>query len=95
MAGVDVDSIVRMMGPLFGRSEVLSRLGEIRVPALVFAGEEDRAQPPARSRELAAALPNAELVMIPEAGHLSALEQPEVVTEVIRDFLAAALPVAR
>jgi len=92
--GVDIDSIVRLMGPLFGREEILSRLGEIKVPSLVLAGEEDRAQPPARSRALAAALPNAELVMIPEAGHLSALEQPEVVTAVIRDFLVEAFPMA-
>jgi pimeloyl-ACP methyl ester carboxylesterase len=94
MKGVDLDSILRMMGPLFGREEVLSRLGEIRVPALVLAGEEDRAQPPARSREIADGLPNAELVLIPEAGHLSALEQPEVVTTVMRDFLAEAFPAA-
>jgi pimeloyl-ACP methyl ester carboxylesterase len=95
LSGVDIDSIVNMMGPLFGREEVLSRLGGVCVPALVFAGEEDRAQPPARSREIVAALPSAELVIIPEAGHLSALEQPEVVTAVIRDFLVAALPAVR
>jgi pimeloyl-ACP methyl ester carboxylesterase len=94
MKGIDLDSIVRLMGPLFGREEVLSRLGEIKVPALVLAGDEDRAQPPARSRELADGLPNAEFVIIPEAGHLSALEQPEVVTTVIRDFLAEAFPAA-
>lgn len=92
MKGIDLDSILRMMAPLFGREEVLSRLKEIRVPALVMAGEEDLAQPPARSREIAEGLPNAELVIIPEAGHLSALEQPEVVTTVIRDFLAEAFP---
>lgn len=92
LATVDLDSIVRMMPSLFGREEVLSRLGEIRVPALVIVGEEDQAQPMARSREIAAALPNAEFVTIPEAGHLSALEQPEMVTEVIREFLAGAFP---
>jgi len=92
LAGVHVPSTLNLMKPLFGRDSILDRLNEIRVPSLVLVGEEDRAQPPARSREIANGLPNAELVIVPEAGHLSAVEQPEVVTEVMRDFLLEALP---
>ena len=92
IGSVHVPSVLNLMKPLFGRDSLLERLDEIRVPALVLVGEEDRAQPPARSRELAAGLPNAELVMVPEAGHLAALEQPEVVSETMRDFLVEALP---
>ncbi len=80
------------MKPLFGRDSLLDRLGEIRVPALVLVGEEDLAQPPARARQITAGLPSAELVVVPEAGHLTAVEQPEVVTQTIRDFLLESLP---
>ena len=92
IGGVHVPSILNLMKPLFGRDSVLERLDEIRVPSLVLVGEEDRAQPPARSREIANGLPNAELVVVPEAGHLAAVEQPEVVSETMRDFLVGALP---
>jgi pimeloyl-ACP methyl ester carboxylesterase len=88
-------SILNLTGALFARESLLDRLGEILVPTLVLVGEEDEAQPPARSRELAAGLPNAELIVVPEAGHLSPLEQPEVVSETIRDFLVEALPERR
>lgn len=92
IAAAHVPSVLNLMKPLFGRESVLDRLAEILVPALVLVGEEDRGQPPARSREIARALPNADLVIVPEAGHLSALEQPEVVSETMRDFLLDALP---
>jgi len=92
LASAHVPSILNLMKPLFGRDSILERLDEIRVPALVLVGEEDRAQPPVRSRELASGLPNAELVVVPESGHLTALEQPEVVSETMRDFLFEAVP---
>jgi pimeloyl-ACP methyl ester carboxylesterase len=92
IAGSHVPSILNLMKPLFGRDSLLDRLGEIHVPALVLVGEEDRAQPPARSRQIASGLANAELVVVPEAGHLAAVEQPEVVSETMRDFLVEALP---
>ena len=87
MACLHLPSLLTVLDALQGRDAILDRLPELRVPTLILVGEEDRAQPPARSRALAGAIPGAELSLIPEAGHLSALEQPEVVTEVIRDFL--------
>jgi pimeloyl-ACP methyl ester carboxylesterase len=38
---------------------------------------------------MAEAIPGAKFVLVPEAGHLTPLEQPEAVTEAIRDFLLA------
>lgn len=92
MASVDIGSLLNVLEVLQNRDVILDRLGEIRVPTLIMVGEEDRGQPPARSRELERAIPGAELVIIPEAGHLSALEQPEVVNEVMHDFLRDAFP---
>lgn len=88
MAGTHLPSLLTVLDMLLRRQSMLERLGEVRVPALILVGEEDRATPPARSRDIARAIPGAELVVIPEAGHLSALEQPEAVTAVMLDFLA-------
>jgi pimeloyl-ACP methyl ester carboxylesterase len=72
---------------VFDRDDVLSRIGAIEAPALVICGEDDISTPPERSREMQAALRNAELVMIPDSGHHSAIEQPEAVTAAIEAFL--------
>lgn len=52
-------------------------LGGLTVPALVVGGEEDTFTPPGEMAALAGALPRAEFVPIPGAGHLSNLEEPE------------------
>ena len=57
------------------------------MPALVLTGEEDKAIPSALTAEIAARLPDAALVRIPGAGHLSTLEQPEAVTEAMLGFM--------
>jgi 3-oxoadipate enol-lactonase len=69
------------------RTSVLERLGEVRVPTLVLCGREDRAQPPSESEKIARALPEARLVVIDGAGHLSALERPVEVNDACMSFL--------
>jgi pimeloyl-ACP methyl ester carboxylesterase len=44
--------------------------------------------PPALSEEAAAGIPGARLVVVPECGHLSKLEQPKAVTAALVDWLA-------
>lgn len=53
-----------------------ARLGEIRLPTLVVCGECDVPTPPTDSRELAAEIADASLVILPGAGHISAVEDP-------------------
>ena len=86
-ASVDVPSIRVVLEGLLGRDSVLDQLARIRVPALVLTGEEDKAIPSALTAEIAARLPDAALVRIPGAGHLSTLEQPEAVTEAMLGFM--------
>lgn len=74
---------------VFGRGPILDRLGAIDTPTAVLCGAEDLATPPVKSEQTAAAIRGATLEMIPRAGHLSALEQPDVVTAKIRAFLDA------
>ena len=69
---------------------VMDRLGEITVPALVMAGQDDFVFPPECQRELAAGIPGARLKMIPRAGHNPHDEQAAVVMRAIREFIPAA-----
>jgi 3-oxoadipate enol-lactonase len=62
-------------------------LGAIRVPALVLVGEMDEATPPPMSRELAAALPDARLVVLPGCAHVPQLQAPELFLATISDFI--------
>ncbi|MEU8198281.1 3-oxoadipate enol-lactonase [Microbispora amethystogenes] len=63
--------------------DVRDRLGEVRAPTLVIAGVEDPATPPAHAEVLAEGIPDAALLVVPEAAHLATAERPDVVTEAI------------
>lgn len=69
------------------RETFTDHLDEVDVPALALHGEEDQGIPPEAAQPMVEALPNAELELIPEAGHTSNLEQPEPVNAAIREFL--------
>lgn len=86
-AEVDIPSTLICLDSLIKRDSILARLGEIAVPSLVIVGEEDTSLPVALSSRIHDGLPNSELVRIPDAGHLSALEQPQRVNEAMSRFL--------
>lgn len=80
-----------MSGALLGmaeRPDARSWLGKIRVPTLVIAGSEDRVVPPMESAVLVESISDSQLRVIPDAGHLVELEQPEAFNEAMRDWLA-------
>ena len=65
-------------------------LHQLSQPALVLAGDDDRAIPLANARFLAWRIPNARLHVIECGGHALLLDQPEAVVGVMEDFLDAA-----
>ncbi|MEG3629371.1 alpha/beta fold hydrolase [Streptomyces poriticola] len=70
------------------KTEALARFAGL--PVLVLAGVEDLVTPSEHSETIAGVLPDAELVLVPDAGHLVMLEHPEVVTDRLADLLARA-----
>jgi 3-oxoadipate enol-lactonase len=66
---------------------VTARLKDIACPIQVIVGEQDAGTPVAMAREIQAAAPGSELVVIPDASHLSNLEQPEAFNRALLDFL--------
>lgn len=64
------------------------RLDEIAVPTLVVVGAEDRVTGVAESQVLAAGIPSARLVIVPDAGHAANQERPDEFNRLLLDFLA-------
>jgi pimeloyl-ACP methyl ester carboxylesterase len=65
------------------------RLGTVQLPALVVTGTDDIMVPPRLGRALAALIPGARFVEIPDGGHSVNLEQQRAFNEVVGEFLAA------
>ena len=63
-------------------------LDQIHLPVLVVAGERDLFTPLARSREMAARIPGAQLLVLREGSHAAMVEQPELLALSLEKFLA-------
>ncbi|MCF4994875.1 alpha/beta fold hydrolase [Pseudomonas syringae] len=85
------ESIVPMGRITFSREDFLPRLGELNaLTTLVLCGDQDKPRPPVEAQEMAGLI-GCPCVLVPEAGHISNLENPEFVTEVLSTFLAEQL----
>jgi pimeloyl-ACP methyl ester carboxylesterase len=82
-----VEQLVATVEALRDRPDSFSTLPGISVPVLVVVGEKDELTPPSDSEEMVAALPNARLIRIQGAGHLTPLERPREFNEELLLFL--------
>ena len=71
------------------RRDQTDMLGGISVPTLVVVGDQDGITPPADAEAMAAAIPNATLVTIADASHLSNLDKPDEFNRALVDFLSS------
>jgi pimeloyl-ACP methyl ester carboxylesterase len=75
----------------FLRHDKLEALGAVKaIPTLILCGDSDKLTPVRNSHIMADALPDAELVVVPGAGHMVMLERPSVVTGALRRLVARA-----
>lgn len=88
MLSTSLNGLTGSLRGMAARPSSLELLPKINVPTLVVAGEHDAIIPAAESAALAAAIPHAELAVIPGAGHLASLENPDAVMATLRAFLA-------
>ena len=86
MARIDARLFVAMLSGA-GQHSADDLLPHIEAPTLVVAGGRDGFTPPERSREMAAAIPGAELLEIADASHTAPIERPQLVDWTVRDFL--------
>lgn len=65
------------------------RLGELKMPVLVFWGQQDRIHPFRQAGLLRTLVPQAQLISLPQCGHLPQAERPTEVNAALREFLGA------
>jgi pimeloyl-ACP methyl ester carboxylesterase len=78
---------LRQQQAILSRPDSRPGLAAIACPTLVLVGEGDEATPPELAREIAAGIPGSRLVTIPDSGHLSTLEQPQLVTSALVEWM--------
>lgn len=91
-ADLGPEVFVRQSRALQRRRDQQGTLRKGRQPTLVVCGELDPLTPVKRHAFMAELIPNAQLQVIPDCGHLPPLERPEAVTDLLRDWLAQPLP---
>ncbi|TFZ04382.1 alpha/beta fold hydrolase [Ramlibacter rhizophilus] len=72
---------------LLARPDVRPVFASLRCPTLLVCGRQDAWSPLARHEQMRSELPQARLVVIEDAGHMSPMEQPEAVTRALREWL--------
>jgi 3-oxoadipate enol-lactonase len=71
----------------FQELALTDRLGQVRCPTLVICGEDDALKPVRYSRVIAETIPDAELVVVPDAGHAVVIEQADAVNTRLDEFI--------
>lgn len=89
MDAVDPATVAWYQRAMAARPDSLETLRESEIPVLVAWGEEDSMAPEAEQRAMVQVLREGRLAVIPDAGHLSAIENPEPLTRELIDFLGA------
>jgi pimeloyl-ACP methyl ester carboxylesterase len=72
---------------LLARPDAMQLLAHIACPTLVLCGREDAWSPPSRHEDMARRIPTSELVIVERCGHMSPMEQPQVVAAALTEWL--------
>lgn len=79
--------IVRAVNAILYRKGITNKLSEIDHPVTIIVGAEDQLTDISRARLMQSHLKNSTVVEVPRAGHMSPVEEPEIVTKAIYDHL--------
>lgn len=91
-ATLGIGQFQRQLRIMQRRPDQQKTLRKANVPTLILAGAADTIVPRRRAEFMAGLMPQGCLEIIPHAGHLPQLEQPEAVTQALQTFLAGQLP---
>jgi pimeloyl-ACP methyl ester carboxylesterase len=84
------EAFLRQQSAILNRPDFSDVLPGIAVPTMIVVGEDDRVTPVSHAREMHAAIAGSTFHLVPECGHMSALERPEDTTALLRTWLEAA-----
>jgi pimeloyl-ACP methyl ester carboxylesterase len=82
------EQLIRQNRAIMARPDARLHLPQVRCPTLVVCGDADQLTPPECSREIAALIPGAELVWVPQCGHMLTMEKPGAVNAALLAWLA-------
>jgi pimeloyl-ACP methyl ester carboxylesterase len=88
----DARAVAALLRAISTRPDPRPLLARLEVRSLVIGGRDDPSSPPDAVTALAAEMPGSTLVIVDGAGHMAPIEQPDRVTDVIRDFLGRLAP---
>jgi len=71
------------------RTDTTPSLSKIHVPTLILVGDQDAVTPPAAAQAIRERIPDSQIFTIPNAGHMSNLENPSVFNEHLQTFIAS------
>ena len=84
---VGAEAFQQQQRALIGRPDSRDFLPSIICPTLIICGEQDAMTPPKVHQEMAELIPGATFHQIADCGHLSTMEKPEQVNQLMKDFL--------
>lgn len=87
MEGASVEGVVGALMAMRDRPDSTPMLADIDVPTLIIHGADDQLIPVAEAEAMFAAIPDAELVIVPDAGHVPNLENPDDFNDALLDFV--------
>jgi pimeloyl-ACP methyl ester carboxylesterase len=85
--GLGEGVFVRQSRAMQRRPDQQKTMRRVKIPALILGGEADSLMPVRRQEFTAGLMPYGKMCIIPQAGHLPSLEQPDLVSEAIEAFL--------
>jgi len=77
----------RQQAAIIARPDSRPFLSQIKCPTMIIVGEQDAMTPPKVAEEMRQGIAGSQLEIIPDCGHLSTMEQPEAVTQLLRRWL--------
>lgn len=87
MLSSSVEGITGALAGMRDRPDSSQVLAGLKVPVILFHGQDDQIMPPAAAEEMHRLLPSSELHILPESGHLLNMEQPQKFNEILLPWL--------
>jgi pimeloyl-ACP methyl ester carboxylesterase len=84
---VGIERWARQVQAVMARIDYRPCLPANYIPTLVLVGDSDTFTPPNRAEEMVAAIPGARLVVVPQCGHASTIEQPDAVNRALIEWI--------
>jgi pimeloyl-ACP methyl ester carboxylesterase len=81
------EAYIRQQEAIMSRPDSRPCFAAIDCPTLVLVGDDDQLTPPELAREMANGIRGSRLVIVPESGHLSTVEQPQAVTKALVEWM--------